>query len=34
MGTEMEAAWRRYLAAVPPARVDPERLRKHGCEAP
>ena len=31
-GAEMEAAWRRYLATVPPARIDPERLRQHGCE--
>ena len=33
-GAEMEAAWRRHLQSVPPARVDPERLRLHGCETP
>jgi hypothetical protein len=33
-GAEMEAAWRRHLATVPPARIDPERLRQHGCETP
>jgi len=33
-GAAIEAAWRRHLATVPPARIDPERLRRHGCEAP
>jgi hypothetical protein len=33
-GAEVEAAWRRYLATVPPARIDLGRLRQHGCETP
>ena len=33
-GAEMEAAWRRHLQSVPPARIDPERLRLHGCGTP
>jgi hypothetical protein len=33
-GAEMEAAWRRHLATVPPATIDPERLRQHGCQTP
>lgn len=33
-GAEMEAAWRRHLATVPPARIDMARLRQHGCETP
>jgi hypothetical protein len=33
-GEEMEAAWRRHLASVPPARIDLERLRQRGCETP
>jgi len=33
-GAEMEAAWRRHLESVPPARLDTVRLRQHGCEAP
>jgi hypothetical protein len=33
-GAAMEAAWRRHLQAVAPARIDPERLRLHGCQTP
>jgi hypothetical protein len=33
-GDEMEAAWRRYLATGPPARIDPGELRRHGCGTP
>ncbi|HVG43691.1 MAG TPA: hypothetical protein VM890_03145 [Longimicrobium sp.] len=33
-GAEMEAAWRRHLQSVPPARIDPGRLRLHGCGTP
>ena len=33
-GAEIEAAWRRHLAATPPAAIDTVRLRLHGCEAP
>jgi hypothetical protein len=33
-GAEKEAAWRRYLATVPPARIDMDRLRQHGCQTP
>lgn len=33
-GAEKEAAWRRSLATVPPARIDMQRLRQHGCETP
>jgi len=33
-GAEIEAAWRRHLAATPPAAIDTARLRLHGCEAP
>jgi hypothetical protein len=31
---EKEAAWRRYLATIAPARIDMDRLRQHGCETP
>jgi hypothetical protein len=33
-GVQLEAAWRAYLATVPAAHIDPERLRLHGCETP
>jgi len=33
-GAEKEAAWRQHLATVPPARIDMDRLRQHGCETP
>jgi hypothetical protein len=33
-GEELEAAWRRHLESVPPARIDLERLRLHGCGTP
>jgi hypothetical protein len=31
-GDAVEAAWRRHLASVRPARFDVARLRRHGCE--
>lgn len=33
-GDEMEAAWRRHLATIPPVRIDMARLRPEGCETP
>jgi len=33
-GVEMEAAWRRHLGSIPPARLDTARLRQHGCGEP
>jgi hypothetical protein len=33
-GDEMEAAWRRHLATIAPARIDTLRLRREGCETP
>ena len=33
-GAAIEDAWRRHLSTVPPARIDPDRLRLHGCQTP
>jgi hypothetical protein len=33
-GKETEAAWRRHLSTVTPARLDTARLRLHGCQTP
>jgi hypothetical protein len=33
-GAAIEDAWHRHLSTVPPARIDPERLRLHGCQTP
>lgn len=33
-GEQMEAAWRRHLASVAPARLDTAVVHQHGCETP
>ncbi len=33
-GEQMEAAWRRHLASIPPARLDTAFVFRHGCEVP
>jgi|GEM_PF-2609806 len=33
-GAQMEAAWRRRLGSIPPARLDTASLRQHGCGEP